>query len=187
MNKILNSSASHQKVVKPVPRIEEEETLGSTIMIRALNNLEDVLKDLQFVTNLLCETLSKLHLPVTEPSSIDDISELSQSLYYMVPLLCDYSTIESQQIKLHSTKEEINDINITLRSSEDLITRIFEFPKSGLFLTTAECKDLASLIIGAIRDSSSIELKKQVKKLQEKAISFGKLAFGQRKACSNNE
>ena len=91
----------------------------------------------------------------------------------MIPIICNYSKIEPHQIQLYSCDEELKEINVTIRNSEDLISKIFNLPSEGLLLSSNDCKDLAALIMGAIRDSSSNELKKKIKKIEEKAIEYG--------------
>lgn len=169
---MIRNSACYQKIDKISPVVEDD-------FFQSI--LSDVIQDLRNLTEVLCETLSKLKMPVTVPNSPNEITSLVSSLSYMIPLLCDYSTTESHQITLKSPDSITTEISVTVRTSEDIIGRIFECPPDGLFLSQNDCKDLASLVIGAIRDSSSADLKKQVKKLEEKAIGLGKAILAVKK------
>ena len=167
---MLKSSAASQKILKILTETEEDHlnSLATTI-----HSLEDVIKDLQNIVKILFKTLKTLRLPYIKPKNSQDISELTKSLTFMIPIICNYSKIEPHQIQLYSCDEELKEINVTIRNSEDLISKIFNLPSEGLFLSSNDCKDLAALIMGAIRDSSSNELKKKIKKIEEKAIEYG--------------
>ena len=55
---------------------------------------------------------------------------------------------------------------------KDPISKIFKLPEDGITFSKEECKDLSALIIGAVRDSVSDNLRQEIVSLQEKVISF---------------
>lgn len=179
-------SACDQKILKITPVLDEDYNPFASNQL-SLVLLEDIVKDLQFLTDMLCQTLTRLRLPISRPKPQTDLPDLVASMYYMIPLLCDYSKVHTQQIVLRNSSPESKEISVTMRSTEDLLGRIFEFPEEGMYLCSDECKDLASLIIGAIRDSSSIILKKQIRKLEEKTIEFGRKMLASRNSSNKYE
>jgi len=54
------------------------------------------------------------------------------------------------------------------QDKEDVLYKVYSFPPKGLRLTNDELRDIAALLLGALRDSASHELKEKMRRLQNK-------------------
>lgn len=120
------------------------------------------------IQNLKSKIETHMHVPDLPPSV--------SSLKHLVNLVCDeFDNFHSKQINLSnsngSTIDEIS-VNLMKASQKDAITRVFDMPEQGVFLSKDDCKNLSALIIGAFRDSASHGLKKRISELQEKVINL---------------
>ena len=127
-------------------------------------NLQRVLGESSFPAGFMASSLlDKVHL----------LESLTTSL---CSLLVTYSPPPSQSFKFNT--HEKTQVTLAISShrpdpSPPLLNRILDMPDSDLVLKPEETKQLAGLIFGAIRDSSSEVYKKQVGEMQERMAVLG--------------
>lgn len=114
-------------------------------------------------------------------ASMDGESNPMESLHYFVNLVC------SEYLKATQLVNEIALADAEVRGTEDVsvnlmkdkkpdaISRIFDMPENGVNLSRNECKNIASLLIGALRDSASGDMAQRITRLQEKIIGLDRL------------
>lgn len=131
-------------------------------------------EDLELLIQTLRTTLSIRGMTVAlEPNPLENLKIL-------VRTMCDEFLKVTQSVKeirmggpFSTCSEEIG-VNLMHSTNKDVLSRIFEIPESGVILTKVDCGDLASLLVGAIRDSSSIEFKEKISTLEKKVVSIAK-------------
>jgi hypothetical protein len=65
------------------------------------------------------------------------------------------------------SKGDVNIMKLN-QDKEDVLYKVYSFPPKGLRLTNDELRDIAALLLGALRDSASHELKEKMRRLQNK-------------------
>ncbi|OMJ71166.1 hypothetical protein SteCoe_30710 [Stentor coeruleus] len=131
-------------------------------------------EDLDLLIETLRATLNTRGMTVAlEPNPLENLKNL-------VRTMCDEFLKVTKTIKeirisepFSTCAEEIG-VNLIQSTNKDVLSRIFEIPENGIILTKDECGDLASLLVGAIRDSSSNEFKEKITTLEKKLISIAK-------------
>lgn len=147
-------------------------------------------EEIQRLISLISSTLSQANISISPVEDFDgDIRKSLNSLNYFVSTLCSEfllkqkpkfpeRLIDIEELKLANSKsKKFNEVGVTLikKAEGEIMTRVFKMPKQGLMLTSEDCRDLSSLLIGAIRDSGTSDLRIQIIELQEKTVKYGKL------------
>ncbi|CAG9320216.1 unnamed protein product [Blepharisma stoltei] len=159
-------------------------------------------EEIQRSITLIASALKKSKVPYSQPDLYDgDIRKTLNSLNYFVSTICSeylyainkinaeaslnkidsYKQPKIEELRIANDKvkdkDKIDEVGVTVvkKGQSDIMARLFKLPKQGLMLTHEDCKEFSSLIIGAMRDSGTAELREQIVYLQEKAVKFGKL------------
>jgi hypothetical protein len=131
-------------------------------------------EDIELLIQTLKTTLSTRGLTVAlEPNPLE-------YLKILVRAMCDEFLKVTQTIKeirmsgpFSTCSEEIG-VTLMHNTNKDVLSRIFEIPDNGVVLNKDDCGSLASLLVGAIRDSSSYEFKEKIVELERKVVSIAK-------------
>lgn len=131
-------------------------------------------EDLEDLITLMKSTLHPQHPTLPLPSTP------TESLKYLIQTLCsEYQKLSTpiQELYLKNIRPSIEEVSVNLVKAQkkDPISKIFAFPEDGIMFSKEECKDLSALIIGAVRDSVSDNLRQEIENLQEKVINFAVL------------
>ena len=157
--------------------IEEEKTPKIN-----LNFIENERNSLSFV-NVTESQIKKLVTRIALALSSHKISyersfSLIETLKKLIPIICSEYLQGSQTInELFLNNPQISEeipVNVLKSSDDDIIGLIFEFSKTGLLLTQKQSKNFSKLLIGAIRDSGSCDLRLKNIELQGKIIKQAK-------------
>ncbi|CAG9312261.1 unnamed protein product [Blepharisma stoltei] len=140
---------------------------------------------LQSIIGTIKSTFVKIGVFYKTPESYE-MNEMINNLNDLVEILCSELSIRNtlkpniiQESEIFYKDENFTDrfseagITVFKKKGSDLISKIFKMPEPGLFLTQNDCKDLSSVMIGAIRDSGSNALQAEIQRLQEKLIFYG--------------
>ena len=170
----LSSSASNQKMTK-LSIISNESSdynpdLYNDYEIAPRPSQLSLSEDLDLLIQTLKKALSTKGIPTDFPiNSID-------TLKVLVTTICTEflkATQNTKEIYMKNEKsldlEEIS-VNLVPHKKHDPLSKIFEIPETGVTLNKEECENIAALLVGAIRDSSSHELREKMKRLQDKII-----------------
>ena len=65
-----------------------------------------------------------------------------------------------------------SDASFPIRKRDDVVRRIFRLPPAGLHLSGAEVRTLAELMIGASRSAAVLEMQKELRDMQERAMTM---------------
>lgn len=65
------------------------------------------------------------------------------------------------------SKGDVNIMKLN-QDREDVLYKVYSFPPKGLRLSNTELRDIAALLLGALRDSASHELREKMRRLQNK-------------------
>lgn len=134
----------------------------------SINQLQD---ELQFVMSTMLSTLATQGIAPELSTSVLD------SLKLLTTLVCSEFLKVSQTVREVRLEENSQQgpleitVNLIKNNDHDLLGKVFEMPKTGLLISKKECEELAALLVGAIRDSSSHDLNQKIAKMQERLIS----------------
>ncbi|OMJ93634.1 hypothetical protein SteCoe_3330 [Stentor coeruleus] len=172
-----NQSANVQKVNKlSIFSSESSEYYQEDIEFDEISrpSLANPSEDFDILIQTLRTTLSIRGLTIPlEPNPFENLKNLIRTM-------CDeflkvtQTTKEIRMSEPFSTCSEEIEVNSMHNTRKDVLSRIFDIPENGIILTKNECGDLASLLVGTIRDSSSKEFKVKYIDLERKFVSIAK-------------
>ena len=170
------SSASNQKLCKlsiisseSGEAIVDDSVSAERTPTVSLNQLQE---DIQFLVTTMKTTLS------TRGIYFDEGLTGLEGLKYFTSLISSEFLKATQVVKEvylnESTKEGPEEVSVNLirNRRSDILSKIFEIPNSGLELSKKECEELTALLVGAIRDSGSHELREKVTIMQNRIIAY---------------
>lgn len=163
------SSASLQKALKLSLHSIDSYTESNASPKHDINSRISTIPEIQDLDSLISLLKSTL--------SNNDFSNLpndSDTLRVLVHTICqEYTQNPIKEVRMNnpeSKKIEEVSVNFMKTESHDPINKVFSLPDNGVWLSNGECKELAALVIGALRDSASHVLKLKIRELQEKVI-----------------
>lgn len=122
--------------------------------------------DLDSLISLLKSTLSN--------SDFSNLPNNTDTLRHLIHTICqEYTQNPIKEVRMNNPEsKKIEDVSVNFMKVErnDPVNKVFSLPESGVWLSNEECKELAALVIGALRDSASHALKLRIRDLQEKVI-----------------